>query len=239
MSDFERWTNVGISGVSSSRLGPRWATFGAAACLAMIFVATVVFRSGALRGALVAVGLVGLVLLFFRTWAILTARTRRYLVSRSDWEDLPRLGLFLATYLAIGVVGVVAGLILIVVMGALDRVAKGSTPPAADAPGIGMGFVLVGAIMWLLAYVNHDAGSGSIRAPDTLRRLVRRGEGPVRLSSLAVQVVALVLALTGLAVAAGLVPQSAILTIGAPAAVIVVFLDAALSFQERRNGNRT
>src|SRR5687767_5114459 len=120
MSDFERWTNVHITGVSSSRLGPTWAVYGAVACLAMIFVAMVGFRSGLFRGALVAVGLVGLVLLFLRTWAILTARTRRYLVARSDWGDLTRLGLFLAIYVAIAAIGVIAGLILIALMGALD-----------------------------------------------------------------------------------------------------------------------
>ena len=126
MSDFERWTNVHITGVSSSRLGPAWVIFGVAACLAMTFVATVGFRSGVLRCALVAVGLVGLVLLFFRTWAILTARTRRYLVARSDWGDLTRLGLFLAIYVAIAAIGVIAGLILIALMTALDRIAKGT-----------------------------------------------------------------------------------------------------------------
>ena len=235
MGDFERWTNVGITGVASSRLGPPWTIFGAAACLAMIFVAMVAFRSGVFRGALVAVGLVGLALLFLRTWFILTARTRRYLVAHPDWDDNTRLAVFLGTYVAILVVGAVTGFALIVVMGALDRIAKGTgaTTLGANAPAIGLGFVLVGAIMWVLAYVNHDAGSGSIRAPDALRRLVRSGDGPVRLSSVALQVLGLLLALTGLAVAAGLVPPSAILTILAPAAIVLLFLDATLSFRDR------
>jgi hypothetical protein len=237
MSGFERWTNVGITGVSTSRLGPPWVIFGAAACLAMIFVAMVGYRSGVFRGALVAVGLVGLALLFLRTWLILTARTRRFLVARPDWDDNTRLAVFLVTYVAILLAGAVAGFILIVVMGALDRIAKGATDMTsldANAPGIGLGFVLVGSIMWFLAYVNHDAGSGSIRAPDALRRLVRSGDGPVRLSSVALQVVALLVALTGLAVAAGLVPPSAILTILAPAAIVLLFVDATLSFRDRQ-----
>ena len=126
MSDFERWTNLAITGVSSSRLGPRWAIFTAAACLVLNIVAAVAFRSGVFRGALVLVGLVGLMLLFLRTWAILTARTRRYLVSRSDLGDLTRMALLAATYVAIPAVGAIAGFILIVVMGALDRIASGA-----------------------------------------------------------------------------------------------------------------
>jgi cytochrome b561 len=126
MSGFERWTNVGLTGVSSSRLGPRWAIVAATACLAMIFFAMVGFRSGGFRGALVAIGLVGLVLLFLRTWFILMARTRRYLVARPDWTDLTRLALFLAVYVAILAVGAVVGFTLIVVMGALDQIAKGA-----------------------------------------------------------------------------------------------------------------
>ena len=127
MGGFERWTNVAITGVSTSRLGPRWAVFTAAVCLVLIVVAMVALRSGVFRGALVTVGLVGLLLLFCRTWFILTARTRRYLVAHPEWGDLTRLALFLGSYVAIVVVGAVAGFTLIVVMGALDRIAKGAT----------------------------------------------------------------------------------------------------------------
>lgn len=184
MGDFERWTNVGITGVASSRPGPPWTIFGASACLAMIFLAMVAFRSGVFRGALVAVGLVGLVLLFLRTWFILTARTRRYLVAHPDWDDNTRLAVLLGTYVLILVVGAVTGFTLIVVMGALDRIAKGTgaTTLGASAPGIGLGFVLVGAIMWFprvrqsRRWLWLDPGTGCA-APT--RSLGRRAGAPV------------------------------------------------------------
>ena len=159
MSDFERWTNVGISGVSSSRLGPRWAIVGAAACLAMIFVATIGFRSGAFRGALVAVGLVGLVLLFFRTWAILTARTRRYLVSRSDWGDLTRLALLGAAYVAIPAIGAIAGLVLIGVMDALDRIASGASIRPSSLAVVAPTLVIVAFLDAVLSFRDRRNGN--------------------------------------------------------------------------------
>jgi hypothetical protein len=108
-----------------------------------------------------------------------------------------------------------------------------------SAQGIGLGFVVVGAGIWFLAYFNHDTGSGSIRAPDAVRRLVRRGDGSVRVSSVASEVLAFLLALTGIVVAADAVPPNAILMVGAPATFVVIGLDAALSFRDRRRGDRT
>lgn len=104
-----------------------------------------------------------------------------------------------------------------------------------NSDGIGIAFVIVGAIVWVLAYLNHERGSGTIRAPDPLRRLLRRGTGPLKLSSVTNQVMAVIVAVTGAAVAAGLVAPNAILRVGAPAVLIAIGIDVALSLRDRRS----
>lgn len=101
-------------------------TVATAGFVAILVVAFGALRSGGLRGGLVFVGLWGLVLLFLRAWLIATARTRGYLVTRSDWGDVARVAALAGVFLTIPVVGAVVGYAFLLLMGAVDRLAKGS-----------------------------------------------------------------------------------------------------------------
>jgi hypothetical protein len=126
MSRFEAWTRGSLTGISSLRIAPMWVTLATAGFVAILVVAFGTLRSGEFRGGLVFVGLWGLVLLFLRTWLIATARTRRYLITRSDWGDVPRLAALAGIFVTIPAVGAVVGYAFLLLMGALDRLARGS-----------------------------------------------------------------------------------------------------------------
>jgi hypothetical protein len=126
MDRFDAWTRGSLTGISSLRIAPRWVVVATVGFSALLVVAFGALRSGELRGGLVFVGLWGLALLFMRTWLIATARTRRYLVSRPDWGDFPRLAALAGAFLLIPAVGAVALYAFLLLMGALDRLAKGS-----------------------------------------------------------------------------------------------------------------
>jgi hypothetical protein len=121
---FERWTDARITGIGSARLAARWVIVATILSLLFVFVAAVVLQSGVFRGALVLVGLYGLLLLFLRTWFILATRTRRYLVSRPAWGDLTRLAIFFGVFLAIPLIGSVVGYVVLVLLAQLDRAGR-------------------------------------------------------------------------------------------------------------------
>jgi hypothetical protein len=125
MSRFDDWTRGSLTGISSLRIAPRWVRVATVGSCALVVVAFVALRSGGLRGGLAFVGLWGLTLLFMRTWLIAIAQTRRYLVSRPDWGDLPRFAALAGVVVLTPVVFAVAGFAFLLLMGALDRLAKG------------------------------------------------------------------------------------------------------------------
>ena len=125
MDRFERWTSTGVTGVAASRLAPRWVCVGIPVFLALLVIAAWTMRSGALRGALTAVGLYGLVIVGFRTWLIVSARTRAYLVERRDLGDWLRIVALLGAFLGVAAIGLLSGFGVLLLMTVLDRVARG------------------------------------------------------------------------------------------------------------------
>ena len=126
MGGFEAWTRGGLTGISSLRIAPRWVLLAAGGFVLIALVSVAGLRSGQLRGALVFVGFWGLILLFLRAWLIATAQARRFLVTRPDWGDLPRLAALGGFFLVIPALGGVAGGVFLLLLDALDRYAKGS-----------------------------------------------------------------------------------------------------------------
>ena len=124
MDRFERWTSTGVTGMAASRLAPRWVRIGTPLLLALLAVTTWAMRSGPLRGALAAIGLYGLVFIGLRTWLIVSARTRAYLVGRRDIGDWVRVAALLAAFVAVAAIGLVLGFVVLLLMTALDRMAK-------------------------------------------------------------------------------------------------------------------
>jgi hypothetical protein len=90
-----------------------------------VVVATVLLRSGEVRGVMAGAGLVWLVVLLFRGWAIATIRARRYLVRRSDWGDVTRLVVFFGLLVAGGFVVLLVFFAFLMPLDALDRIASG------------------------------------------------------------------------------------------------------------------
>ena len=78
-----------------------------------------------LRGALAAVGLYGLVIVGFRTWLIVSARTRAYVVERRDLGDWLRIVALFGAFLGFAALGLLAGFGVLLLMTALDRIARG------------------------------------------------------------------------------------------------------------------
>ena len=125
MDRFERWTSTGVTGVATSRLAPGWVRVGVPVLLALVVIASWRLRSGMLRGALAAVGLYGLVIVGFRTWLIVSARTRAYLVERRDLGDWLRIVALFGAFLGFAALGLLAGFGVLLLMTALDRIARG------------------------------------------------------------------------------------------------------------------
>ena len=111
-SRFERWTNTNITGVSSSAVMTRWGVVAGAASIAAILVALAVLRSGIAAAGLFGVGSIVLLALFVSRWFVVTAKARRYLVTRHDLGDWTRLAILAAVYVSIPI-GV--GLVLLVI----------------------------------------------------------------------------------------------------------------------------
>lgn len=121
VTGFEAWTRGGLTGISTLRVAPPWVL-----ALTLVFVVALVlalgaWRSGPVRGALVFVGLWGIVLLFLRTWLIATARARNYLVTRTDWSDAARLAIIGALVLLVPIVAGVVAYVGITLLGMLGR----------------------------------------------------------------------------------------------------------------------
>jgi hypothetical protein len=100
--------------------------------------------------------------------------------------------------------------------------------------GIGGAFVAIGIALVALGYLNHDRGSGAVSAPAAVRRALRRGDGPVRVSSVALEVLGLALAILGGAVALSFAEPRILLTVGAPVVVAVLAIDVVLAVADRR-----
>ena len=102
-SRFERWTNTNITGVSSSRLAPRWALSAGAISIGAMVVAIAVLRSGVAAAVLFTIGAVVAMVLFVSRWFVITAKARRYLVTRGDLGDWTRIAILAAIYVLIPV----------------------------------------------------------------------------------------------------------------------------------------
>lgn len=126
MDRFERWTSTGVTGDATRRLAPGWVRIGIPLLVASTLVGTWSLRSGLLRGALVGFGLYGLTLIGFRTWLIVSSRTRAYLVTRHDLDDWLRVAVLAGTFLGVAALLLVSGFGLLLVMTALDRIAEGT-----------------------------------------------------------------------------------------------------------------
>jgi len=100
--------------------------------------------------------------------------------------------------------------------------------------GIGLGFVLTGVVFLLLAYVNHDVGTGTVLARRGFARYFRRGDGPLKLSAVAAEFYGLALLLAGGSVAMAAAPPQVILDVGAPASIALVVVEVVAQLWERR-----
>jgi hypothetical protein len=107
------------------RVAPRWVRNGVIICLILLVIGFGALRTGVVRGGLLLVGLYGLLGLFLRTWLIVTAQTRQWLVDHPDWGDGRRFAALVAVLLGIPVVGLVLGGILLILLAALDGLATG------------------------------------------------------------------------------------------------------------------
>jgi len=90
MSRFEDMTYVPVTGVAESPLAPRWLVLVLMASLAAL-LATALPGPGIAAGSLILIGGLGLSLVVIRTWFVLTARVRRYLIGRGDLSDASRM----------------------------------------------------------------------------------------------------------------------------------------------------
>jgi hypothetical protein len=104
--------------------------------------------------------------------------------------------------------------------------------------GVALVFTIAGVGVWLLAYFNHDRGSGIVRVPERLHRLVRRDQGPVRVSSIAAEILAGILVACGLAIAARLVEPGSVLSVVMGGTVTVLVIDVVLTNREHRRERR-
>lgn len=120
-SRFEAWTRGGLTGISTLRVAPPWIFALAVAFIIALVVGFGALRSGPLRGGLVFVGLWGVVLISLRTWLIATARTRNYLVTRTDWSDMARLGMIAAVVVLAPILAGAVAYVGITLLGMLDR----------------------------------------------------------------------------------------------------------------------
>jgi hypothetical protein len=102
---FEAWTTdlVAVPWVAESRVAPGW-------LVALVILATVAISAGfiLLQGGLAAAilggpGILALMFVMLRTWAIAMARTRRALVNRTAWGDATKLGVFCLSVLLCGI----------------------------------------------------------------------------------------------------------------------------------------
>lgn len=99
---------------------------------------------------------------------------------------------------------------------------------------VGLASVLVGVLLWVLAFINHEVGSGELRMADRFRRLVRLGDGPARTSSVAVELLAAAFVIFGIAIAAGWMSAESALLAGGVSAALVLLLDVAIQVRDRR-----
>ena len=97
---FERWTDTGLTGVSSAAIAPAWVW-------ATIVVAVLVMIAGVAVARSVVLAMIGvwvLIGIFVRGWMIVTARAHRYLRARADLGDWTRLALLSGAFLAVPIV---------------------------------------------------------------------------------------------------------------------------------------
>ena len=115
-SRFERWTQTNITGVSSSRLVPRWWLLGMAASIVLIAVGVGVLRSGTGAALSFGLGTVVLVPLFLREWFVITAKGYQYLRSKPDLPDDLRLLMLAGLFLVIPILGGLVGFVGLVLL---------------------------------------------------------------------------------------------------------------------------
>ena len=94
--------------------------------------------------------------------------------------------------------------------------------------GLSLAFVFIGALIWLMAFVNHDAGEGSIPVSRAMKRFVRVGDGPANLSSLAAEALGAIFVVSGLAMALGALAPEVFLRVAAIATTVVVLIDVSI-----------
>jgi len=97
---FERWTNTGLTGVSTAPIAPGWVLATIMVAILAVIAGVAVARSAPLA----MIGMWVLIAVFLRAWLILTARVHRYLRTRSDLGDWTRLALLSGAFLAVPMV---------------------------------------------------------------------------------------------------------------------------------------
>jgi hypothetical protein len=125
VTGFEAWTYPPVSDVARIRLAPAWFVAMVLVALATLTAAGLVRPAEPLRTPLVALLTSVYVIVFVRTWAILIARTHRWLGGRSDLPDLTRMVLFVGVIAAIPFVLSVAAIGLLVLTSLLTRFVAG------------------------------------------------------------------------------------------------------------------
>ena len=94
--------------------------------------------------------------------------------------------------------------------------------------GLSLAFVFIGALIWLLAFANHDIGEGSVSVPRAMKRFVRVGDGPAKLSSLAAEALGAVFVVTAVAMGFDALTPEVFLRVAAIATTVVVLLDVVI-----------
>ena len=125
LKGFEAWTFPPVTGVAVSRIFPPW----------LIALLLVMFGSLAIGGLVrpadpwpTAFGRffgIAYSLVVLRTWAILVARTHRWLGTRSDLAELAKLALFVGAMVVIGLILSIAAIAALVLVSVVIRFVAG------------------------------------------------------------------------------------------------------------------
>lgn len=116
VTGFEAWTYPPVSEVARLRLAPPWLVAVVLVALATLTAAGLLRPAEPIRSPLVALLTLVYVVVVVRTWAILVARTRRWLVARPDLSDRIKLVAFVVAGSGSGLVLVVAPLAVLMLL---------------------------------------------------------------------------------------------------------------------------
>jgi hypothetical protein len=102
---FEAWTTdlVTVPWVADSRVAPGWLVALVILAFAAISAGFILLQGGLAAAILGGPGILAMMFVMLRTWAIAIARTRRALVNRTSWGDVTKLGVFYLLVLLSGI----------------------------------------------------------------------------------------------------------------------------------------